>query len=505
MRNVKEILRQKLELKRTHREVARALGISNGVVGMLMPRFQALELSWEDVKALDEEALEAKIFGPRLPTSSKRPMPDMVWLHQELKRPGVTLELLHIEYLDKHADGLRYARFCEVYKRWEAKQRLSMRQTHVGGEKLFIDYSGKKPSVFDSVTGEFREAELFVAVMGASSCVFAEATWSQKLADFVGSTTRAMEFFGGVPAALVIDNLKSGVTKADVYEANIHRTYDEMAQHYSTVVLATRPYKPKDKATVEVSVQVIQRWVLARLRNQVFHSLGALNEAILELVADVNSRVTKHLKTSRQHRFEVLDKPHLKPLPASRFEVSFWKSVRPHIDYHVDVFGHGYSVPFSLRGELLDSRATATTVEIFRRGKRVASHVRSYNSGHTTDSQHMPRTHRGYAEWSPPRFIHWATEIGPMAKILIESILTSRPHPELAFKTCLGILKLSKKYSAQRLEKACGRTVRAGGRSYHHVATILKRGLENTPLPSEDVFTSLTLSHENIRGRGYYH
>ena len=505
MRHVKEILRQKLELKKTHREVARAVGVSNGAVGMLLPRFHALKLTWDEVKGLDEDLLEQKIFGLRLAPKSIRPMPDMHWLHQELKKPGVTMELLHIEYLEKHPTGLRYAWFCECYKKWVSKQRISMRQTHIGGEKLFIDYSGKKPSVFDMATGEYKPVELFVACMGASSCVFAEATWSQNLADFVGSTTRAMEFFGGVPGALVIDNLKSGVTKANVYEANINRTYEEMAQHYSTAVLAARPYKPKDKAKVEVSVQVVQRWILARLRNQVFHSLGALNEAISELVSAVNLRVTKHLKTSRQQLFESVDKPALKPLPATRFEVSYWKMVRANIDYHVDIFGHRYSVPYALRGEVLESRTTATTVEIFLRGKRMASHVRSYNSSSTTDAQHMPPSHRTHAEWTPSRFLHWASEIGPMTKTLVESILTMRKHAELGFRSCLGILNLSKKYGNERLEKACARTVRAGGRSYRHVATILEKGLESLPLAHEEAPPQASLLHENLRGSDYYH
>lgn len=505
MRNVREILRQKLQLKSTHRAVAVAVGVSAGAVGSVMVRWNKLGLTWEQVESLSEDELEQRLYGPRLPSTAARPMPDMLWVHRELKRPAVTLELLHLEYLERHPDGYRYSRFCDHYNEWLAKQRLSMRQVHRAGEKVFIDYSGRKPVVIDPVTGEAREAELYVSVLGASSFVFAEATWTQQLADFIGSTTRALEFFGGVPGALVIDNLKSGVTKADRYEGDVNRTFEEMARHYGTVVLPARPYKPKDKAKVEVSVQVVQRWILARLRNRTFHSLGELNLAIDELLQALNQRVTRHLKRSREQLFTELDKPCLKPLPQTRYEVAYWKTVKPNIDYHVEVFDHLYSVPHALRTEQLDARATATTVELFLRGNRVASHARSFKGGHTTLGEHMPSAHRAHSEWTPSRFLHWAGEIGPMTQTLVQAILDERPHPEMGYRSCLGILRLSRKHGADRLEKACARAVRVRARSYRHVATILEKGLESAPLPSDEPSTTLPLLHENIRGRDYYH
>lgn len=505
MRNVREILRQKLELGLPHRAVAAAVGVSNGAVGTLLVRWKHLGLDWDSVKELSEDELEQRLFGPRLPSTAARPMPDMLWIHRELKRPGVTLELLHVEYLEQHTDGYRYSAFCEHYSRWLAKQRLSMRQEHRAGEKLFIDYSGKRPSVVDAVTGEKREVELFVAVMGASSYVYAEATWSQKLVDFVGSTTRALEYLGGVPSALVIDNLKAGVTKADRYEGDVNRTYAEMARHYGTVVLPARPYKPKDKAKVEVSVQVVQRWILARLRNRVFHSLGELNLAIAELLESVNGRVTKHLKNSRAQLFDELDKPALKALPSMRYEVAYWKTVKPNIDYHVDVFGHLYSVPYTLRTEFLEARVTGTTVELLLRGNRVATHLRTNRPGHTTLAEHMPRSHRAHAEWTPSRFIHWAGQMGPQTQALVTAILEERPHPEMGYRSCLGILNLAKKYGAERLELACGRAARVRARSYRHVATLLEKGLEATPLPADGAQSSLPVVHENLRGSDYYH
>jgi transposase len=506
MRKVREILRQKVVLRRTHRAVGEALGISSGSVGSVMVRWKALGLTWEDTEKLSEDELEQRLYGPRLPSTAARPLPDMLWLQREMKRPAVTLEVLHLEYLERHPDGYRYSRFCELYGEWLSKQRLSMRQEHRAGEKLFIDYSGRKMSVVDPTTGEVREAEVYVAVLGASSYVYAEATWTQKLADFVGSTTRALEFVGGVPGALVIDNLKAGVTKADRYEGDVNRTYEEMARHYGTVVLPARPYKPKDKAKVEVSVQVVQRWIVARLRNRTFHSLGEVNLAIDELLDSVNRRVTRHLKRSREQLFEELDKPALQPLPAARYEVAYWKTVRPNIDYHVEVFEHLYSVPYALRSEALEARTTATTVELFLRSQRVASHMRSHKSGHTTLGEHMPSSHRAHAEWTPSRFLHWAAEVGPMTQALVQAILEERPHPEMGYRSCLGILKLARKYGAERLEKACTRAVRVRARSYRHVATMLEKGLESAPLPSEDsAKTTLPLVHENLRGRDYYH
>jgi transposase len=494
-----------LQLKRSHREVSRAVGISSGAVGSLMVRWKKLGLSWEQACALSDDELEQRLYGPKLPSTTPRPMPDMSWLQRELKKPAVTLEVLHLEYLEQHPDGYRYSRFCDLYKDWLLKQRLSMRQEHRAGEKLFIDYSGKKPVVVEPVTGEVREAELYVAVLGASSYVFAEATWTQRLADFIASTTRALEFFGGVPGALVIDNLKSGVTKADRYEGDVNRTYEEMARHYGTVVLPTRPFRPKDKAKVEVSVQVVQRWILARLRNRVFHSPGELNLAIAQLLQSVNARVTRYLKRSREQLFLELEKPHLKPLPASRYEVAYWKRVKPNIDYHVDVFGHLYSVPYTLRAEVLEARATATTVELFLRGNRVASHPRGLRAGHTTLAEHMPSSHRAHAEWTPSRFLQWAGEVGPMTQALVQAILEERPHPEMGYRSCLGILRLSKKYGPQKLEQACTRALRVRARSYRHVATMLEKGLESAPLPSDEAPIGAPLLHENIRGRDYYH
>lgn len=506
MRSVREILRQKWVLKRSHREVARGLGISAGFVGGLMVRATKLGLDWEQVEGLTEEALEERLYGPRSESGGDRPQPDAAYIHTERRRPGVTLELLHLEYLEAHPTGYRYTAFCEYYRRWLSKHRLSMRQVHLGGEKLFVDYSGKKPHWVNPQTGEVMEAELFVAVLGASSRTYAEASRSQKSADFIASHVRAFEYFGGVTKALVPDQLKSGVTDADRYEPFIQRTYEEMARHYGSSVVPARPGKPKDKAKVERGVQVAQRWILARLRNETYFSLEALNERIWELLEALNARTMRVYGASRDALFERLEKGALLPLPPDRFTYAEWKKARVNrLDYHVEVEGHYYSAPHTMVGEEVEARVTGTVVELYRNGERFTSHLRNDSRGrHTTKPEHMPKAHQKHLEWSPERIVHWAASVGPQTRALVEAILADRPHPEMGYRSCLGILRLGKKYP-ERLEPACARALQGGARSYKSVASILKLGLDRQPLAA-DVQTSLPLgAHENVRGRDYYH
>jgi transposase len=420
----------------------------------------------------------------------------------------VTLELLHMEYLEKHPDGYRYTQFCEVYRAWLKKQRLSMRQVHRAGEKMFVDYSGKKPHIVDRETGECIDVELFVAVLGASSLTFAVATASQRGPDFIASHVGAFEYFGGVAAAVVPDQLKSGVTKACRYEPDIQRTYEEMARHYGTVVLPARPLSPRDKAKVERAVQVAQRWILARLRNETFFSLEALNARIAELLEVLNNRTMRVYGVSRRGLFERLEKAALKPLPTERFTYADWKKVRVNIDYHVEVDGHFYSAPYELVHERLEARFTLTTVELFRRGVRVTSHLRSFKKGcFTTKSEHMPKAHQKHLEWTPSRLIHWGSTLGPNTEALVKAILADRPHPEMGYRSCLGILRLGKRYGNERLEAAAGRALAVGARSYRHMESILSKGLDRVPLTAKSPDQAeLTLGeHENLRGRDYYH
>jgi transposase len=505
MRKTREILRQKWALKRTHREVALSLGVSAGAVGGAVLRAQAAGLDWAAAEGLTEEALDRRLYGQRVAAGGKRPLPDPVWIHEERKRAGVTLELLHMEYREQQPDGYGYTQFCDHYRKWLVKHRLSMRQVHRGGEKLFIDYSGKKPHIVDRLTGEVREVELFVSVLGASSFTYVEASLSQRVSDFIASHGRAFEYYGGVAAALVPDQLKSAVTEPGRYEPGVQRTYAEMARHYGTVVLPARPASPKDKAKVEVAVQVAQRWILARLRNQTFFSLDELNQRIWELLEELNDRVMKVYGASRRQLFERHDKPALRPLPTERFVYGEWKRVRVNVDYHVEVGRHYYSVPHELIHEELEARLTAATVEIFRRGERVASHPRNDARGHhTTIAEHMPKSHQKHLEWTPSRLVQWASTMGPQTQALVEAILAERPHPEQGYRSCLGIFRLGKQYGQERLEAACERACTVRARSYRHVEAILKNGLDKQPLP-QSATDLAPVQHENLRGSDYYH
>lgn len=508
MEKAREILRQKLDLRRSHREVAASAGVSLGIVSKIVGRAETAELDWSKVAGMDDEALRLALYGPRDSGRQDRPLPDCLWIYNERKKPGVTLELLHLEYLADYPDGYRYTQFCEHYQRWFQNRKLSMRQVHRAGEKLFVDYSGKKPHYTDRETGEKVEVEFFVAALGASNLTYAEASRSQKGPDFIASHLRTLEYIGGVTDAIVCDQLKSGVSRACRYEPEIQRTYEEMARHYDCTVLPARPRKPRDKPKVEVAVQIAQRWILARLRNETFFSLGELNERIWALVDELNDRPMKSYgKVSRRQLFEEIDAPVLKPLPPRRFLYGEWKAARVSIDYHVDVDGHYYSVPFTHRGELVDVRLAAETIEIFYKRTRVASHRRSYKKGrHTTISDHMPKAHREHLEWSPSRFIRWAAKIGPKTTEFIETVLKERPHPEQGYRSCLGILNLEKRYPG-RLENACRCAVRAGARSGRNVAAILKNGLdrlEGERVEERPKRERPRIVHENVRGPEYY-
>ena len=507
MHKTREILRQKWSLRRSHREVARSQGVSAGMVGATLRRARMAGLAdWASIESLSETELADRLYGPaRL---GSRPVPDPLWIHTERQRKGVTLELLHHEYLEQHPDGYRYTQFCEHYRRWCKKRRLSMRQVHRAGEKLFVDYAGQKPKLVDRRTGEEREVELFVAAFGASNLTYAEATETQRVADFIGSHSRALDFFGGVPELVIPDQLKSGVTRACRYEPGLQRSYDEWSRHVGTTIVPARPRKPRDKAKVEVAVQVAERWILARIRNETFFSLRELNVRIAELLEDLNARSMRAYGQSRRERFDAIDRPALRPLPREAFELAEWKQARVNIDYHVEWNRCFFSVPHALVHERVEIRATATMLEVFHKGQRVALHHRpTYFApgSFATIPEHMPKAHRKHLEWTPTRLIHWGQSIGPKTGELVEAILEHRPHPEQGYRSCLGILRLAKQYGNERLESACDRAVLVRARSYRHVQSILKNGLDRVPLPkSEPETPSLPLTHENVRGGDYY-
>jgi transposase len=508
MRRIREILRLKNECGAPDRAVARSLGIARSTVALTLDRVAAAGLGWPLPETLSDRVLEAVLYagsGSRQGCRRKTE-PDWTQVHRELRRPGVTLMLLWEEYRDAAPDGYGYSRWCELYRAWEGRLSPTMRQSHPAGERMFVDYAGQTVEIVDGRTGEVRQAQVFVATMGASSYTYAEATWTQSLPDWIGAHTRALAFMGGVPAQLVPDNPKVGVDRANWYEPGLNRTYLDMAAHYGTAILPTRVRKPRDKAKVEVAVLVVERWVLARLRHRRFFSLAELNAAIGELVADLNARPMRRLSVSRRDLFLELDRPALKPLPETAYEYAEWRLRRVSLDYHVDLDGHYYSVPYRLIRSQVEARLTARTVELFHKGERVAVHLRGAGRGrHTTLPEHMPSAHRRHAEWTIERIERTAARIGPSTAGLIATILTSRPHPEQGYRACLGILRLERQYGAERLEAACDRGLDIGARSYGSIQSILKNGLDRHPRRPRSQGELLLPDHPNLRGPRYYH
>ncbi len=505
MRKIREVLRLKHEVGLSHRAIAQACSVGVGTVSLYVRRAREAGLVWPLPAELDESALEARLLRSPLAPGGPRPQPDLLHLHRELMRPGVTLHLLWMEYLEVHPSGYRYSQFCDLYRRWTKKLEPSMRQRHRAGEKAFVDYSGQKPHLVDRRTGEAIEVELFVGVLGASSYTYAEASPDQKLSSWIPSHTRMLEFFGGSPEIYVPDNLKTGITKPCRYEAGVNRTYQELAAHYGAVVIPARVRRPKDKAKAESSVQVAQRWILAALRDRTFFSLVELNEAIWERLDALNRRPMQQLGVSRRELYEQLDRPALKPLPTERYQMAEWRPCRVSIDYHVAVEKNYYSVPYQLIGELLEARFTPTIVEIYFKSRRVASHRRLSGRGQaSTTTDHMPSSHRAHAEWTPSRLIRWAEKTGPATGRMVAEIMHLRRHPEQGYRACLGILRLGKRYGSERLEGAAARSERLASYSYRTIKNILSSGADQLPLEEESSSAEPTPHHANIRGADYY-
>jgi transposase len=506
MRKVRDVLRLRFHDELSLREVAASLQIPFTTVADHVKRASAAGLGWPLPEGMDDDALEDRLFASAAPKTGTRPTPDWAKIHRELRRPHVTLMLLWFEYKETFPDGYEYSQFCVHYRRWRRHLDVVMRQEHKAGEKLFVDFPGQRIPIYDERTrAVVFEAELFVAVLGASSYLYAEALRSQELLHWISAHCHAFEFIEGVPAIVVCDNLRSGVTKAHRYEPDVNATYQEMAAHFGVAIIPTRSYKPRDKAKVEAGVLLAERWIMARLRNEHFTSLGQANIEIARLVAWVNARPFKKLPGSRRSLYEEIDRPALRPLPADRYEFALFRRAKVNIDYHIEVRTerHYYSVPHRLVGEAVDVRLTAGTVEVFFRHQRVASHVRRYTPGYSTDPAHMPESHRRHAEWTPSRIISWAEKTGVATATLVEAIMAARPHPEQGFRSCLGIIRLADRYGQERLEAACARALAVRAYSYKSVESMLRTGLDRQPLPAEDP-ARVHPSHDNLRGPDYY-
>jgi transposase len=505
MRKIREVLRLRWEQGLSHRQIVTSCHIAQGTVVEYLRRAKVAGLTWPLPETLADSDLELRLFpAPVALPSEERPLPDWASVDRELRKKGVTLLLLWQEYHAEHPQAFRYSHFCDLYREWRGTVDPRMHQVHKAGEKLFVDYAGLTAAVVDRTTGEPRSAQIFVATLGASSYTYAEATWTQQLPDWISSHVRAFAFLGGVPGLLVPDNLKSGVRSACYYEPDINPTYQELARHYGTAVLPARVCKPRDKGKVENGVQQVERWVLAPLRNCTFFTLVDLNTALAAQLQQLNDRVGPGLPASRRELFESLDRPALRPLPAQSFERAEWKKARVHRDYHLQVDYHFYSVPYRLLGEQVETRLTATVLEVYSQGERVASHRRSAERyGYTTLPEHMPAHHRAQAEQDAEWFLRRARRLGASTEALFEQIMAERPHPQQGYRACLGILRLAEDYGGQRVEQASRRALHLGVLTYRSLAAILKHGLEDAPLP-EPLPPSAPHPHANVRGATYY-
>ncbi len=512
MHKIKEVLRLRSTQQLSHRQIAAAAGVSISTVSEYRLRAESAGLSWPLPEHLDDAALERLLYPESAPAPEDRPRPDVEQMHTELRRKGVTLMLLWQEYKSVHPDGYNYSRYCDLYRQWRGSLDVVMRQTHRGGERLFVDYAGLTMAITDPSNGTLRTAQIFVATLGASNYTYAEATLTQSIADWIGSHVRSFTFFGGVPEIVVPDNLKSGVTSPHRYDPEINRSYAEMAEHYGVAIIPARSRKPQDKAKVENAVQVVEQSILAALRDRTFFSLAGLNAAIAELLEALNDRPFQKLPGSRRSAFDQIDRPHLRALPETAYCFAEWRKVRVGRDYHAEVDGHYYSVPYKHAGRQLDVRLRQNTVEFFLNSRAIASHLRAYDTGaphgggKTTLGEHMPQSHRLYAEWTPERIRLSAARIGVATVALLESIIATSAHPEQGYRHFLGILRLATVYTEERLEKAAERALAIGARSYTSIASILKHGLDEQPLNSSlrQEEPSLPLEHENLRGAHYY-
>lgn len=511
MRQIKEVLRLHHEAHLSERQIAHGCRISRSTVQRYLERAAAASLGWPLPESVDDTQLERLLFPPQPSNATSegrqapKPQPDFAKIHQELKaNKSVTLQLLWQEFQEQHPAGAHYSWFCEQYRDWTRHLDVVLRQDHRAGEKTFVDHAGDTIEVIDPATGQSRPAYVFVAVLGASNYTYAEATWTRSLPDWIGSHTRALAFFGGATQLIVPDQWKAGVQKPCYWEPELNRTYQEWAIHNGVAIVPARPRHARDKAKVEQGVLLVQRWVVAALRKRQFFSLAQVNEAIGGLMGKLNQRSFRKLAGSRLEFYEKLDRPALQPLPPQPYVFAEWKKERVRLDYHVEVDGHYYSVPYQLAQRPVEIRYTATTVEVLYHGKRVASHARSWEKpGTTTETSHQPKSHQRYREWTPTRLLEWAEAVGPFTRRLVEAMLIHKPHPEAGYRAAMGLRPLASQYGDQRLEAAATRAVRCKLYRLENIRSILHTRLDQQPLPML-VSSAEPVAHDNIRGAAYY-
>ncbi|HQO04196.1 MAG TPA: IS21 family transposase [Spirochaetota bacterium] len=509
LKRVREALRLHHECKLSLRKTAQALSISRPVLSGYLEQCHSLGITYEKARQISDDELHAYLF------SSSRKDPRLEYLvsafphyAKELSKVGVTRQLLWEEYVRDIAEGYSYSQFCYHFQKWNDSQELYMRIEHTAGDKLYVDYAGKKIDIVDPSTGEIRSAEIFVAALGASKLIYAEAVWTQQKHDFIAAQVHTLTYIGGVPRAIVPDCLKSAITKGHRYEPDINPEYQDFASHYGTTILAARPYRPQDKAVVEGAVKIVYQRIYAPLRSRIFHSIEELNRAIREQLEVLNNRTLQVYGISRWELFREIEKEALGPLPVEKYTIRHFKKLKVQFNYHVylseDV--HYYSVPYRHRGKHVEVRYTATIVELYLNNSRIATHTRNYKKySYTTNKDHMPSGHAFVDDWSAEKFIRWAQNTGVHAAEVIERILNEKEHPEQGYKICLGILNLGKEHGKERLNDACRRALHFDSLSFKMIKNILQHGLENIQDENTSGGQLEMFPHENIRGPEYYH
>lgn len=506
MKKIREVLRLHHELNFTQGEIAQSVKIAQSTVSEYLTRTKKLGLAWPLPEHLDDIALETMCFPfASRPAGKNQFEPDFLHIHNELKRKGVTLQLLWQEYTIACPQGLRYSRFCDLYRDWAKAHKIWMPQQHKAGEKIFVDYAGMTVPIMNT-DGTSFEAQIFVASMGASNYTYIEATQSQQLHDWIGSHVRMLTFFGGCARCLVPDNLKSGVQLSHRYEPELNQTYLDMARHFGVAIVPARVRAPKDKSKVENAVQNVERQILAKLRNRRFFSLEELNEELSKLLTELNCRPFQELPGSRLSTFEETDKPQLLPLPITPYAFALWKKGTIGHNYHINVLDHYYSVHYKYIKQKIDVRITSDTIEIFYKSKRIASHIRSFDKGkYTTNPDHYPPGHKFYANCTPDNLLSEAKKVGENAENWVKTVLNDPAvYGMQKEKVCMGVLRLSKSYGNNRLDTACRRGAHLGIFSCKSIESMLKNNLEQQPLQEPEEEFVLLQDHEYIRGPNYY-
>ena len=516
MKKIREALRLHFECKLTNRKIAKALSVSPTTVGSYLLAAELAKLQWQDIAVLSDAELIEHIepHCQQLSKSSKkRKAIDFIYIHNQLKKKGLTRELLHREYQRScdSAKAISYTEFCRQYRQFKKTLKPSMRQTHTAGEKTFVDYAGPTVNIHDNETGEAQRAMIFVGVLGASNFTYAEATFTRSIPDWIGSHVRMLEYFGGVSEIIVPDNEKSAVNKACYYDPDLNPNYTALAAHYNTAIIPARPYRPKDKAKAEVAVQVVERWILARLRNHKFFSLAELNEAIANLLEELNNKPFKKLPGSRRSHFNTYEKAALKPLPKYHYEFVVIKNVQVNLDYHVEIDEHYYSVPNHHIGKSVEYHLNENSISLFYDGQRIAIHKRSrIKGGATTITDHMPHAHKRHHEWTPNQFAQWGQSVGSSTGRVADYLIKNKPHPECCYRIHLGLMNLKKKYGAGRLEEACKYALSRQIMSFTHIKSILQTQADKAPLTAVNDSENQAGSHQtpcqhhNLRGATYY-